>query len=185
MILCLVSGLLWKSHPIRTEQKTRKMLRTGCTKLLRKAVLPGPGHINRAGAHSQRRIPQTRPSIVLDGDEYSKDAEYPPIQEVSFTANLMRKHESWYDHIQKLNTVEEKQIALNMPRYYGYKCLLLPDDKFHYNCLPFVQHSTRTALRTTGLPEYYEPLRVRADKHLASIREDIESAITFESVGYK
>lgn len=162
------------------------MFRAVSTQLLLKnaAALP-PALVGRAGAHSQRRIPQTRPSIVLDGDEYTKDADYPPIQEVTFTANLLRKRTTWYEHIRQLNTIEEKQIALNMPRYYGYKCVLLPDNKFHYNCLPFVQHSTRTALRSTGLPEYYEPLRVRADKHLASIREDIESAIAFESVGYK
>lgn len=161
------------------------MLRTGCTQLLRSTLLPCPSPLSRAGAHSLSRVPQTRPSIVLDGDEYSKEAEYPPIEEVTFTANLQRKRESWYDHIQHLNTIEEKQIAINKPRYYGYKCLLLPDDKFHYNCLPFVQHSTRTALKTAGLPEYYGPLRIRADKHLASIRDDIESAIAFESVGYK
>lgn len=158
------------------------MLRTGCSRLLATSF---PVSFCRAGAHSQYRKPETKPSIVLDGDEYTKDAEYPPILDTTFQAKLLHKRESWYDHLQQLNTVEEKQIALNMPRYYGYKCLMLSENKFPYNCLPFVQHSTRTSLQAAGLPEYYEPLRIRADKHLASIREDIESAIAFESIGYK
>lgn len=156
------------------------MLRTFCPRLIRASPVL---RICRAGAHS-RRVPQTHPAILIDGNEYTKEAEYPPIAEISYKTNLLKKRESWYDHIKDIATVEEKQIALNIPRYYGYKCVMLTDDKFHYNSLPFVQHSTRTAIRATGLPEYYEPLRARAEKHVAAIREDIESAIVFETIGY-
>lgn len=168
------------------------MLRTGGLRLLRAA---GSGSTTPAStsplllATSQQRFAQTRAQSldeVLDGAEYTKEPHYPAIQELSFKANQLRKRDAWYEHIRELPTVEEKLLALNMPRYYGYKCLMLRDDKFRYDCLPFVQSSTRTVFAEGALPEaVYEPLRARAEQFVATIREDVQAAIVFETIGYQ
>lgn len=127
----------------------------------------------------------TKPVPVLE-DEYTKHPEYPPIADLSFRSNLLKRRKNWYDHIKSLNTVEEKLLAINMPRYYGYKCLMLTDTNFSYNCLPFIQHSTRTILETSaGLPLFYKQLSEAADAFIDSIKADIESAIVFEHTGYR
>lgn len=167
------------------------MLRTGGLRLLRAA---GSGSTTTAStspllATSHQRSAQTRAQPldeVLDGAEYTKEPHYPAIQELSFKANQLRKRAAWYEHIRELPTVEEKLLAINMPRYYGYKCLMLRDDKFRYDCLPFVQHSTRTVFAEGDLPEaVYEPLRARAEQFVETIREDVQAAIVFETIGYQ
>lgn len=127
----------------------------------------------------------TKPVPVLE-DEYTKHPEYPPIADLSFRANLLKRRKHWYDQIKSLNTVEEKLLAINMPRYYGYKCLMLTDNNFSYNCLPFIQHSTRTILETTyGLPPLYKQLSDSANVFIDCVKADIESAIVFEHTGYR
>lgn len=127
----------------------------------------------------------TKPVPVLE-DEYTKHPEYPPIADLSFRSNLLKRRKHWYDQIKSLSTVEEKLLAINMPRYYGYKCLMLTDTEFSYNCLPFIQHSTRTILDTSaGLPLFYKQLTDTADTFIDSIKADIESAIVFEHTGYR
>lgn len=119
--------------------------------------------------------------------EYTKTPQYPAIEEVTREAKQQRKRNSWYEHIQDLDTVEEKLLAINMPRYYGYKCFMLSDDRFPYDCLPFVQHSTRTAIASQAdLPAaIYEPLRTRAEQFVQTVRDDVQAAIVFESNGYR
>lgn len=118
-------------------------------------------------------------------DEYTKEPHYPPIEDLSFDSKLRKKRNHWYDHIKTLNTVEEKLYALNIPRYYGYKCLMLNDNTFTYNCLPLIQHCTRTSLQVDGLPKSYESNREKADTFLSSIKSDIENAILFEHSCYR
>lgn len=165
------------------------MLRTGGLRLLRVAGSGSTTTSTSSLATSHRRFAQARAQPldeVRDGAEYTKEPQYPPIQELSFKANQLRKRASWYEHIRELPTVEEKLLALNMPRYYGYKCLMLRDDQFRYDCLPFVQHSTRTVFTGGALPEaVYEPLRERAEQFVATIRDDVQAAIVFETIGYQ
>lgn len=81
-----------------------------------------------------------------NASEYSEVAEYPPIKEQSYQMKKATNTFQWHEKIKKIGTIEEKLIEINMPKYYGYKCLML-DDKFlsfPYNTLPFYQYVTNT-----------------------------------------
>lgn len=51
--------------------------------------------------------------------------EYPPILDNSYKSKINRKTLEWRKKIEKISTIEEKLIELNIPRYYGYKVCML------------------------------------------------------------
>lgn len=121
---------------------------------------------------------------ALEQNEYVETPEYPPIQDLSLAARKQREKQHVYDKIQKLNTVEEKQLALNMPRYYGFKCVMMNEDKFPYNSMPLVQHYTRTRFfGTETLPEVYNSTQEDAGLVVKEIKSQIEDAICIENEG--
>ena len=52
----------------------------------------------------------------LEDDEYTNTPQYPPILDLSFKKKIERQKETVHEQIKALQTVEEKQIKLNMPR---------------------------------------------------------------------
>lgn len=119
--------------------------------------------------------------------EYTDQAQYPQIKDLSFEARRYEKKEVISKRIQALPTVEEKIMALNMKKYFGYKCIMLNDQTLHYNTLPFIQFCTRTKFNETGedLPEYYGKFSGEAVEVLPTIKDKVEDAIFFELECYK
>lgn len=127
----------------------------------------------------------SRPTTTISNDEYSKEPNYPEIKDTSFRAKKIDRDRSRSEIIKNLGTVEEKQIKINMPKYYGYKCAIFKDDDFRYNTLPFFKNCTRTSLiETDKLPEFYNRYADQTDLILNTIKNDIEDAIIFECTGY-
>lgn len=122
---------------------------------------------------------------IDENDEYTKEPQYPPILDTTYKAVKQRERLQWHEKIKCLKTVEEKLFAINMPRYYGFNSVVLNDHIFRYNCLPFFQHSTRTSLFDSGLPDYYNKLNERVDGLLGHVKSDVEDAVLFEYTGYK
>lgn len=121
---------------------------------------------------------------ALDHNEYTETPEYPPIVDLSLQARKFREREAVREKIKKVNTVEEKQIALNMPRYYGWKCVILNEDKVPYNAMPFVQYYTRTHfIPTDELPDIYSETASAADLVVKEIKSNIEDVILMEHEG--
>lgn len=121
---------------------------------------------------------------ALNQDEYTEVPEYPPIIDMSLAARKLRKRQATYQKIQKLNTVEEKQIGLNMPRYYGWQSVMLTDCKVPYNVMPLVQCYTRTHfVPTEKLPEIYTEVEPAAELIVKEIKAIIEDAIAIEVEG--
>ncbi|PSN41370.1 hypothetical protein C0J52_19119 [Blattella germanica] len=79
-------------------------------------------------------------------EEYTKVAEYPPILDTSYKERMRRKFIQWHEDVKSLNTVEEKLMKINMPKYYGWQSSILKEGIIDYNMLPLVQHITRTHL---------------------------------------
>lgn len=128
----------------------------------------------------------SKPNLSVDvNDEYTKEPQYPPILDLGYKAKKERERLQWHEKIKCLKTVEEKLFAINMPRYYGFKSVMLDDKIFRYNSLPFYQFSTRTSLFDSGLPEYYNKLNESVDGLLGHIKSDVEDAVLFEYTGYK
>ncbi|XP_967403.2 large ribosomal subunit protein mL65 [Tribolium castaneum] len=118
-------------------------------------------------------------TAVLQEDEYTATPQYPPILDMSPEKVRERRKEEEYEGIKAVKTVEEKQIKLNMPKYYGFKSYMLYEDYIPYNSLPLIQHVTRTHLiKNENLPNFYNDLDVTSA--LNDVKLDIEEAILIE-----
>ncbi|XP_018574152.1 39S ribosomal protein S30, mitochondrial [Anoplophora glabripennis] len=123
-------------------------------------------------------------SAVRNEEEYTATPQYPPILDLSFEKRLERKKEAMHEEIKAVKTVEEKQIKLNMPRFYGFKSYMLKEDYVPYNNLPLIQHVTKTHLIVNNdLPEYYK--RFSVDDLVGNIKSELEEVILIELEGYK
>jgi len=103
---------------------------------------------------------QKRYSIsAVEVNNEAKDAVepiYPPIEDLSYKMKWKRKKQDWHDKIKNLETVEEKLFEINMPRYYGWKSLILKEHFIPYDSLSHAQYFTRTHIvKESGLPAYY------------------------------
>lgn len=119
-------------------------------------------------------------SLTLNETE---NAFYPSILDLSYEAKLKRKNEEWHNKIKKLETVEEKLIGINMPRYYGWKSLNLKEGFVPYNSLQHTQYITHThVINNNKLPEFYDTV-ITSEKINALvqiIKQNIENIIIFE-----
>lgn len=112
--------------------------------------------------------------------------EYPPILDDRYKMIRGRMLKEWHDKIRKITTIEEKNIELNMPKYYGWKCLILDDKIYPYNCLPFFQYATNTEfVNTASHVPTNEAESKKVDNFLSLIRSDIQDALEFELDAYK
>lgn len=117
----------------------------------------------------------------LTQSEYTEKPEYPPIEDLSNKVRYQKKKQSWYDKIQNLQTIEEKQIELNMPRYYGYKCHMLNEQKIPYNCLSMIQHRTETVFEEVdNLPEFYNQDEKIINSFVELLLGNIQNSIKFQ-----
>lgn len=122
-------------------------------------------------------------NLKVNNEEYTTTPQYPPILDTSYEAKKERKKEAQYEEIKNVPTIEEKQIKLNMPKYYGFNCCIINEDQASYNTLPLMQHITRTHLiENNNLPTYYDNIDV--DKVIDSIKSEIEEIILLEYDGY-
>lgn len=142
--------------------------------------------LNQCGrilSHAQRRfVSETSGSVE---DEYTKEPIYPDIVDPSFRKKKERQSLSWHEEVKNLNTVEEKLLKVNMPRYYGFRNYQLNDDHFRYNCLPFLQHWTRTSFEE-GIPTgYYGKTAEEENQLVAQLKDLIEEAVVFQHQGYR
>lgn len=119
-------------------------------------------------------------SAVVPESKENVEAEYPKILDVSEIPTELRRKEAYYDKIKKLNTVEEKLIALNIARYYGWPSFHLKEGTIPYNFLPFSQFITRSEVKEVEtLPVYLDNDKTR--KILADIKPELEKVIVFEN----
>ncbi|XP_037937838.1 28S ribosomal protein S30, mitochondrial-like [Teleopsis dalmanni] len=119
-----------------------------------------------------------------NNSEYTDEPQYPEIQDVSFKARKVREKEDWYKEIEEVPTVEEKLIKINMPRYYGYKVFKLTDEKLPYNCLPAIQHYTRTIFENADeniAPEALQKINIFVE----AAKSDVQDALEFAHEYYK
>lgn len=137
----------------------------------------------RLNRHLSPKIRRTF-STALQEDEYTATPQYPPILDNSYLARLERRKETERESIKDVPTIEEKQIRLNMPRYYGFKSYMLNEDYIPYNNLTLAQHVTRTHLVVNNeLPEYFKGISV--DDLVAKTKADVEEAVYIELEGHK
>lgn len=130
-----------------------------------------------------RRCLATKQGVLQTNDEYNEVAQYPPILDTSYEAKKLSKIQQWHKKIKNLNTIEEKLLEINMSRYYGHPCLMMSDQKFPYNTMPFIQYCTRTDFKE-NLPEFYNAYSEKSESFLNLIKTDLKDALNFEYEGY-
>lgn len=132
-----------------------------------------------------RKLKINKYSTAIEAkSEEQTGAVYPKIIEVSRVAKERRTREAYYEKIKKLNTVEEKLIALNIARYYGWPSFHLKEGTIPYDFLPFTQFVTRTELQEVNeLPVYLDNEHTR--KLLAAVKPELEKVIVFEKYAKK
>lgn len=111
--------------------------------------------------------------------EYSDEAIYPPILDLSRQSVKDRKIDEVARHITNLPTVEEKLIELNAPKYYGWWSTQLRDVNIPYNALPFVQFATRSCVEKK-LPGLYSELDEAASKYSSALKDSVQQIILQE-----
>jgi len=107
---------------------------------------------------------------------------YPPIRDLSRKGIKNTKIQILCNKIRNLETVEEKIFKINMPRYYGWKTLILNEYKIPYNSLTHAQHITRTHIvKEFGLPDYYNNVisNEQLDDIIQKIKSNVEDNILF------
>lgn len=164
-------GLLCVISEFKSSRKCKnKMLRQLQPRVIRKITL-------------SRRLSTALQQQTVES-EYSEVAEYPPIIDDEYRAKRSRRYLEWHEKIKKIGTIEEKLIEINMPRYYGYKCLMLDEKTFPYNTLPFFKYVTNTELveLETFKPNENEVKNI--DNFLQLIKSDFADALEFELDGY-
>ncbi|XP_059621463.1 large ribosomal subunit protein mL65 [Phlebotomus argentipes] len=125
-------------------------------------------------------------SAAPANEEYVSEPQYPEILDLSFRARKYRQKQTWHDKLRRVASVEEKLLGINMPRYYGYKCVMLNDQKIPYNSLPFTQFATRTAFREADkLPDFYRRYDEAAERIAGAVQGAIEEVLEHELRGYR
>lgn len=127
---------------------------------------------------------QTSRVAVLHEDEYTETPEYPHILDTSLQGRKKREREILHEKIKNINTIEEKQIALNMPRYYGWRTVMLLEDRIPYNAMSLVQGYTKSHfIPSDKLPNAYKESEQSADELVKEVKSQIEDAIAIELEG--
>lgn len=124
-------------------------------------------------------------NVAVQSSEETVKVEYPPILDPSKAAVAEREKLAWHEQVKKCSTIEEKLIKVNMPAYWGLRTTPLVNDEYHYNCLPYFQHWTRTQYEN-GLPNgWFKSPAEKVDGLVNNIREQIIEAISFQYRGFR
>ncbi|KAL0271618.1 UNVERIFIED_CONTAM: hypothetical protein PYX00_008654 [Menopon gallinae] len=123
--------------------------------------------------YSTKKVESTS---LITQDEYTEVAQYPRIIP---EAELLRKDEiDWHNKIKRQKTVEEKLFEINMPRYWGWKCLLLNEGEIPYNSLEFTKFITRTHLiECKEFPTHQEHSE-RASELAGKLKAQVEDVLS-------
>lgn len=131
--------------------------------------------------------PTTWKKIHPDSEKLSVTSgkvEYPPILDLSEKAKKERKKIAWHKEVEKVQTIEEKLLKVNVPYYYGLRTTPLKD-QYVYNCLPYMQHWTRTQIEKELPGDWYPQSAEEVDALVSTIREEFIEAILFQYQGYR
>lgn len=135
------------------------------------------------------RIKQREYSVTAVTEKKTEtEPRYPPIEDPSFKSYFKRQREELAEGIKDARSVEEKMIKLNMPRYWGYKSVMLTESNYQYNAIDQIQYITRTHVpKEPGLPSYYNDVITpeKLKENVQKIKGSIEDSLLFEYTGRK
>ena len=116
--------------------------------------------------------------VVQSGNS---EVEYPPVLDTSYKGTKDRETKRWHRLIQDLPTVQEKQLELNMSRYYGHWSCHLSSHDVHYNHAEFVQFATRSKMVEVW-PEVYATVNDEVNRFLPLLKKKVEDILLLEMI---
>ena len=112
-------------------------------------------------------------------DEFTQEAVYPEIPK------FRSEHEAGYADLKKtmknLKTVEEKQIHLNKPKYYGWYSCVMNTNSMPPSALDMVKYVTNTVI-SRELPENLKALDKLALDEAERLEESFKNQLVFDEV---
>ena len=121
------------------------------------------------------------PAVTQNNE--SEVPKYPPIEDLSYYGKGHKIEAQNAKDVETLNTVEEKMLKINMPRYYGWKSVMLNEGRIPYNSEEQMQFYTRTHIvNERGLPSYYDNIVTpeKLQDSVEKIKGVIEDTLVFE-----
>lgn len=135
---------------------------------------------NKSNILKKLRLLRTYSSA--SSDEFTSKPIYPPILNLSQVSQKEREALQNHSKIQALNTVEEKLLGLNVPKFYGWESLLLNEGKVPYNFLPFVKSITRTRVHHIDhVPVDIGLTKENLSQLIGDIKQQLEKVLVFHS----
>lgn len=123
--------------------------------------------------------------VIENQEDYTEKPEYPPILDLSYDAKKKRAKEKYHEEYKQVGTVEEKLLKINLPRYYGWKAVILNETDIQYNALGMAQYVTRTDLKEVDrLPEFYKKNDELVAKVVEKVKSEVEDILGYEYSGY-
>uniref|UniRef100_A0A8D8WN84 Uncharacterized protein n=1 Tax=Cacopsylla melanoneura TaxID=428564 RepID=A0A8D8WN84_9HEMI len=137
-------------------------------------------HSNRG--HGFKRLQFLRHYTSVSNETVVSKNIYPPILDISEKAKKGREALAMHAKIQALNTVEEKLLALNVPRYYGWESLVLKEGRVPYNFLPFIKSVTKTKVHQVDKECIEITLtQEKVDELLKNIKSQLGKVLVYHS----
>lgn len=140
-------------------------------------------NVNRQASAIVRRWQSTEApskSVPQTSSERAESPEYPEILDLNRDAVRVRKRLAWHEEVKEVKTIEEKLIKVNMPKYYGFQMMVMKEELLPYNCLPYIQHWTRTQYQNE-IPKSWNKLSdEEVDKLVDLIKDRIEESLHFQ-----
>lgn len=123
-------------------------------------------------------------SVAERESEYYDEPPYPPIREFppKFTDKVADTKRKRIEKIKNVETIEEKIIELNLPRYYGFKCLMM-SDRLPYDSLPYVQFCTNTEFVEEKSHVEEDEIQ-KVDEFLKLVKGELVESLEFEIDGF-
>lgn len=150
-----------------------------CSKLNKNLFI----NVSRHASHISKRWQSAESSVATSQailSEHIEKAKYPEIFDITKKAEQTRKKIAWHEDVKNVKTIEEKLIKVNMPKYYGYQMMMMTEERLPYNCLPYVQHWTRTQYEN-GIPSSWnKQSSADNDFFVNEIKNLIEESLRFQ-----
>ena len=116
---------------------------------------------------------------IIKEEEYVKEAQYPEIPQY-FSENEA-EFAALKEQMRKLKTVEEKQLYLNKPKYYGWYSCVMDPNKVLPTSLEFLQFVTNTTIVNDDLPKPLKNLENIAQEEAQRLEPIIKKHLLLQS----
>jgi len=128
---------------------------------------------------SCRIVPSRMFRGIIKEEEYVKEAQYPEIPQ--YLSENEAEFAALKEQMRSLKTVEEKQLYLNKPKYYGWYSCVMDPNKVLPTSLDFLQFVTNTTIINDDLPNPLKNLENIAQEEAQRLEPIVKKHLLLQS----